>query len=110
MVKYLLVAVVTAATCFGISTAVGLGGRDVRSRAGGTYYDVYPGDSAEFHGAGLICNFPGNASGVVLLCGRPDTLYSVFVTFTGNWVRVWRSVNQGGNCCKTLLFQTRRNP
>jgi len=104
MGKNMLIAIITAAACFGIAASVGLGGA---AHSDGTYYDVYRGDSAEFHGAGLICLFPADA---VVLCSRPDTHYSVFVTFTGNWVRVWRSQNRGKNCCKTLLFQTRRNP
>jgi hypothetical protein len=107
MVKNVLVAAITAAICFGISTAVGLGGSNGKS---GSRYDVYPGDSAEFRGAGLECGFPTGGGGAVVLCGRPDTRFSVFVAFTGNWARVWRSENRGGNCCKALLFQTRRNP
>ena len=97
-------ALVTSAVWLAVTATNGLGAQRGQS------YDMGKGDIANFGFNGLEC-LQLFSNGYITLCDRPGTTDSKYVTFTGNWIKVWSETKQPSrNCCKTLLFSTPRNP
>jgi hypothetical protein len=102
--RTVVIAVVSATVALLISAQVGSGAPKRPQE------DIYPGGQASFVGLDVGCSYLNAGGGHVLLCSRESGFNGVGVTFTGGWLRVWSWNKKSATCCKTLLYQHRRNP